>query len=330
MGTYAWKLWLTVSVLASMIGAAYGSLVGGSTPIGGITGFTIGALLVGFELFIVQRPVGQPLRRLPLPVFIALTSVAWAALISLALVSISLIAESGSGRDTFARDFAFSFAVGLLFNAALRTSSLIGHRVLFNFLIGRYNRPLRENRVFMFLDLKNSTLLAEQLGDLKVQALIAEFFSDIAAPIARYGGETHRYIGDEVVVTWKLDDAARDARCIRCVFAIDRLARARASRFIERYGIAPEYRIGMHGGSVVAGEVGDGKREIVYFGGTINTAARLCAACKELDRHFLVSNYLLSQMDLPPGIVAPAAGEISLAGIKDPVAVSEPIMRGAI
>ncbi len=75
---------------------------------------------------------------------------------------------------------------------------MVGGRVLFNFLLGRYNRPLREERVFMFLDLAGSTPLAEKMGDLAIHSLIGRFFFDIARPIAEHQGETHRYIGDEV------------------------------------------------------------------------------------------------------------------------------------
>ncbi|KAA3623536.1 MAG: adenylate/guanylate cyclase domain-containing protein [Proteobacteria bacterium] len=324
MGANTVWIWLVVSVLAALVGAAYGHIEDASWTAGAATGFVIGALLVGFEMFIVERRVGKPLRRLPLPLFVLVTSLAWASLIAAALFVVPPLFRQPAVNDTFLQDFVFSFMVGLGFNGALRTISLVGRRVLFNFLIGRYNRPLRERRVFMFLDIKDSTFMAEQLGDLEVQSLIAEFFADIAAPIARHGGETHRYIGDEVVVTWEFDDAVRDARCIRCVFAIDAMARSRATHFLERYGFAPEYRIGMHGGSVVAGEVGDGKREIVYFGATVNTAARLCTACKQLDRHFLASDALLSHIALPTGVEVTPIGEIALAGINELIAVSEP------
>jgi class 3 adenylate cyclase len=43
----------------------------------------------------------------------------------------------------------------------------------------------------MFLDLNDSTRLAEKLGDIGVQALLRQFFYDAADPVVRYGGETH-------------------------------------------------------------------------------------------------------------------------------------------
>ena len=135
----------------------------------------------------------------------------------------------GAGvRRRLYRDFpstgsGIRLIVSLIFNAALRIRSLAGSRVLLNFLLGRYHRPLRESRIFMFLDVADSTKLAEQLGDERVQSLIGRFFFDIATPIANYGGETHRYIGDEVVVTWTLARGQRQANCLECVRAISRL-----------------------------------------------------------------------------------------------------------
>ncbi len=71
-------------------------------------------------------------------------------------------------------------------------------------------------------------MLSEKLGDIRVQSLIGRFFFDIARPISEYEGETHRYIGDEILVAWPLEEAIREARCIRCVFAIQDLRRSGA------------------------------------------------------------------------------------------------------
>ena len=75
----------------------------------------------------------------------------------------------------------------------------------------------------MFLDLANSTHLAEAMGELRVHDLVTRFFFDIDEPIADFGGAVHAYVGDEVIVSWPLtDDPVRNARCLACYFAIDR------------------------------------------------------------------------------------------------------------
>ena len=70
----------------------------------------------------------------------------------------------------------------------------------------------------------------------------------------------------------------------------------------------------MHGGPIVASEVGADKREIVYFDDTVNTAARLQSLCKDKERNFLVSEDLLTAMTLPPWTKAQHMGEVELRG----------------
>ena len=313
-------IWAISTLVGGVIGVMYSMLVGGQPKFA----FTIGCAIVGgvmgFELLFVQQPVGTWLRGLPLLAFMIISTLVWTAIIatSLQIVPLLLGEEEAYGEayqaSTFQQDMVFSLAVAFVMNTVLRIRSLVGGRVLLNFLLGRYHRPLRERRVFLFLDLADSTRLSEELGDMRVQSLIGRFFFDIARPIAEHGGETHRYIGDEIVVTWLFSVATKDARCLECVFDIQELIVAQSQRYEVDFGVVPRFRAGMHGGPVVASEVGDDKREIVYFGDTINTAARLQSLCKEKARDFLVSGDLLAAMTLPPEAKEQYMGEVELRG----------------
>ncbi len=310
---------LVTGLIASGIGLGYARIIGGTDSIGVTVGFGIGMSLSAFELFYVQGPYGARLRGLPLPLFILITTVGWVIILSVLLTWVPYLMQgftygTGYTASTFQQDLLFSLAVSLVFNFGLRLRGLVGGRVLFNFLLGRYNRPLREERVFMFLDLAGSTSLAEKMGDLAVQSLIGRFFFDIARPIAEHQGETHRYIGDEVVVTWPLDEVLRDADCVRCVFDIQALIKDKARAYETEFGVVPAFRIGIHGGSVVAGEVGDDKREIVYFGDTINTAARLQNLCKDFSCNVLISRSLLDRMQLPQDVQVEELGSVEVRG----------------
>jgi len=316
------------AMAAAAIGASYAAMIGGQPKLGATVGLFIGSGVSALEVFIVQRRVGEPLRRMKLPYFIGIMTVLWMLIITISLhvtphlygMSEGLYPKEWTGSKLW-QDMAFSMGVAFLLNFFGRIRSLVGSRVLLNFLLGRYHRPLREERVFLFLDLAHSTMLSEKLGDIRVQSLIGRFFFDIARPISEYGGETHRYIGDEIVVTWSLEEAIREARCIRCVFAIQDLIAARAPTYHTEFGVVPEFRIGMHGGSVVASEVGDDKREIVYFGDTINTAARLEQMCKQLKRAFLVSGELLSRISLSSDILTEELGTMELRGKQQQVRI---------
>jgi class 3 adenylate cyclase len=79
--------------------------------------------------------------------------------------------------------------------------------------------------VLLFLDLVGSTSLAESMGELRMQELLKRFFFDIDRVIRAYGGEVHAYVGDEVIVTWRVTAKLSARRSIDCFFAIgDRIA----------------------------------------------------------------------------------------------------------
>lgn len=134
--------------------------------------------------------------------------------------------------------------------------------------------------MFMFLDLAESTALTRRLGDVGMHALITRVVFDVDDVILEHGGEVHRDIGDEVVITWLLADFHDDGRCLSCFQAIQTLIAERAEAYHQTFGVVPAFCAGLHGGPVVAGECGYRKQEIVYFGDTINTAPRLRSACK--------------------------------------------------
>ena len=319
---------VSVTVLSGLIGYAYTYLVDGTLIVGVTIGAGIGGSLTALEHLYVQGPLGAPLRRSPLPVFIFLLSFIWVVVILFFLVTTPLFfPEDSYSYDgvnaVLLRDLAFAFTICLIINSFLRARSLIGPRVLSNFLLGRYYRPLREERVFMFLDIAGSTSLAETMGDLKVQSLIAEFFFDIAYPIAMHNGETHRYIGDEVVVVWPTESALEGGRCLKCVASIYETVSRHRAKYEKKYGVIPAFRIGLHGGPVVASEIGDDKREIVYFGDTINTTARLASMCKDVDASILISDSLLEQLPRIEGFRKVPLGPLAVRGKSQALSVTK-------
>ena len=58
-----------------------------------------------------------------------------------------------------------------------------GPGTLFSMFIGRYHRPHEVERVFMFLDLSDSTTIAEQLGHVRYFSLLHDFYIDVTDPI---------------------------------------------------------------------------------------------------------------------------------------------------
>jgi class 3 adenylate cyclase len=202
----------------------------------------------------------------------------------------------------------------------LQVNRLIGANVLGYFAAGVYRRPTPEERVFLFLDLEGSTQLAERLGSAQYFELLRRFVDDLTDPVIEAEGEIYQYAGDEVVVTWPLAAGLRDANCVRCFFAIRQTMARRAAGYARDFGAVPRIRAGLHGGTVTAGELGDVRRQIVFVGDILNTAARLEEYAKRSRLDLVVSGALLERLVLPPGVAAARCGELELRGKELPVA----------
>ena len=238
---------------------------------------------------------------------------------------------------TLPRIVAIGFAISLVVGAITETGRLIGRPMLTSVVLGTYHRPTREQWIVMFLDIAGSTRLAEQMGELKVHDLITRFFFDIDEPISDHSGAVHAYVGDEVIVTWAVTgDPSHNARCLACFFAIERKMASLATDYQRDFGVVPRFRAGLHAGPVIVSECGDAKRQLAYFGDTMNVTARLCEYCKAVNRSLVISGDLLRQVTIPADLRVGNAKSIALRGrqqrievhaIEQPVAITEPTQQ---
>ena len=168
-------------------------------------------------------------------------------------------------------DVVFCLAASFVFNFLIEVNRMLGRNVLLNFITGRYHQPRLEERVFLFIDMVGSTGIAERIGERAFLRPLNRFVGDLTTPIVAECGEIHRYVGDELIATWKL----ADARCVRgCFAALARLERE-APAYQREIGAVVTFRAGLHCGPVVTGEMGTVKKEIVFLGDTVNTTARI-------------------------------------------------------
>jgi len=162
----------------------------------------------------------------------------------------------------------------------MRTIHFIGIETLFHLTVGTYHRPVLQEKVLVFLDINNSTALAEQLGAVRTKSLVGKFLFDISKPITDHGGEIYLYKGDGLIALWDWHDAIRGNRILRTIDAVFATIARERGEYLEQFGVVPSFRIGVHGGEVVVSEQGDTKRAIGVYGSTINIAARMEEAAK--------------------------------------------------
>ena len=104
----------------------------------------------------------------------------------------------------------FAFTIQFL----LQMNRMIGASVLRYFVAGVYHRPRTEERIFLFLDLADSTAHAERLGSARYFELLRTVVDGLTEPILESRGEIYQYAGDEVVITWPLGRGVSDANCV--------------------------------------------------------------------------------------------------------------------
>ncbi len=190
-----------------------------------------------------------------------------------------------------------------------------GPGVFLEFLLGKYFHPKREKRIFMFLDLRSSTTIAEKLGEEQYFSFLNDVFKYATDGILNTMGEIYQYVGDEIVISWKMEKGMKDANCIKCFFEIQSILKQKGSYFKAKYGITPEFKAGLHYGYVMAGEIGVVKRDIAFSGDVLNTTARIQSKCNELGVNILLSKYLIDHLNLSPDTYLPKKmGDIFLRG----------------
>ncbi|MBO9564157.1 MAG: hypothetical protein J7621_15335 [Niastella sp.] len=207
----------------------------------------------------------------------------------------------------------WGFVVGVT-QLFLQINSKFGQGDFWNIIRGRYNTPKEEKRIFMFLDLNASTTIAERLGDEHYHALLKDFFADITVPILENKGNIYQYVGDEVVIAWNYEDGKENMQCIRCFFDMKLHIQKLKDKYLQRYGLVPSFKAGVHCGRVIAGEVGIIKRDITYSGDVLNTTSRILDKCGELNEEVIASSDLLSELYSVRNYITRSLGAIKLKG----------------
>ena len=221
---------------------------------------------------------------------------------------------------TFFYSFSFWSVVlymGAIINITLFISEVsdnLGQGILVNFLTGKYHQPREEVRIFMFLDMKASTTIAEKLGHIKYYKLLNAYYADITEAVLQTSGQIYQYVGDEVVVSWSLKSGLENNNCLRCFFMIKQIFSNESDKYIREFGVVPGFKAGLHYGEVTIGEIGVVKKEIIFTGDVLNTTSRIQSCCNEYNVDILLSDDLLQQLKTADDYILTEIGVCELRG----------------
>ncbi len=127
--------------------------------------------------------------------------------------------NDASWKYTFYIFLLYYLIMTLVITFIIQVNKKYGPGVLVPLLMGKYRQPQEEERIFMFMDLQSSTTIAEQLGHLRYSSFIRDSFMDINQVINNYNAEIYQYVGDEIVLSWRMAEGLTDMACIRFYFA---------------------------------------------------------------------------------------------------------------
>lgn len=323
MNRYSIGFWLFILAAAAASGVLYSYLANGHVmPIAAIFALFVCIPPIAFERGNIFPRLYDWINALPTPGYIVCTLIANYLLIAVGymlcgtlLWAFGLLPEDWWQEALLpTRVWLYTLVVSALLGFVLRVRELLGRDIFTSLLIGRYRKPIEEERIFLFIDLAGSTTFAEEFGDLRAQQFLGALFAEMAAPVRRRHGAIDDYVGDAAIVTWPMRRGLRDADCVRCVFDIFEAIEANAARWLSEFGRVPRLRAALHGGPVITAEIGVDHHKITYFGDTVNTTARLEQLCRSLNSPVLISSELAGRLTLPEDIRCDDLGAHAVRG----------------
>lgn len=235
------------------------------------------------------------------------------ALANILVLVLGLDVDDGTTNINFFQIITYSAASVILLLFLDQSRALLGNQVFFALFSGRYAKPVAEERAFLLIDMANSTRIAEQHGDAEAMRIVALFLHALGEPVRRHRGTIDKYIGDQAIISWRLNpgDRVDMPACALAIaarlLALDRDMRAEA-------GMDIGFRIAMHAGPVIVAQVGDERREITYFGDTINTLSRMDGVAKDLGADIIISADGVIRSHIPNSMELRPLGTVSIRG----------------
>ena len=316
---------LMAAVIFACLGLVTTAAVGRPIEIGTLNAVLIGAGIGLFEEFYVQGPRGNWMRAMhPLrSIFIYILVVIALYLVALHITHIVLgrLDDLPVVYRRLGYGIAFFTAFSIPGILMIRVAHFIGLRTLLDLLIGTYHRPVEARKVLLFLDINGSTALSERLGALTMRAFVRKFLSDLSPPIVDHGGDIYLYKGDGLIAIWNWADAFRQDAILRAVDAMFATVAHETDAYQRWFGVAPAFRIGIHGGAVIVSEQGDARRSIGIYGDAINIAARMEEAARAHNVRCVISDVVAGALADRTRVRVIGAEQVK--GISAPIAICE-------
>ena len=177
----------------------------------------------------------------------------------------------------------------------------------------------------LFTDIANFTALVETLEPNVLGSLLNEYLAGMTDIVFDHDGTVAKIIGDALHVLFGAPSEQPDhaSRAVVCALALDAYAQGFCERCAKNGVALGLTRIGVHAGPAIVGNFGGGRFfDYTAYGDTINVAARLEAANKQLGTRICVSAMLAEKAE---GFCGRPIGDLVLRGKTEALRAFEPL-----
>jgi adenylate cyclase len=177
----------------------------------------------------------------------------------------------------------------------------------------------------LFTDIASFTALVETLEPSVLGPLLNEYLTGMTDIVFAHEGTVAKIVGDALHVLFGAPGEQFDHvdRAVNCALALDVYAQSFRERWNKKGIVLGATRIGVHAGPAIVGNFGGGRFfDYTAYGDTINIAARLEAANKQLGTRICVSAILAAKVKDFRGR---PVGDLMLRGRTEALRAFEPL-----
>jgi adenylate cyclase len=177
----------------------------------------------------------------------------------------------------------------------------------------------------LFTDIASFTALVETLEPSVLGTLLNDYLTGMTDIVFAHDGTVAKIVGDALHVLFGAPGEQPDhaARAVNCALALDEYAQSFRERWHKKGIALGVTRIGVHAGPAIVGNFGGGHFfDYTAYGDTINIAARLEAANKQLGTRICVSAILAAKVEDFRGR---PVGDLLLRGRSETLRAFEPL-----
>ena len=157
----------------------------------------------------------------------------------------------------------------------------------------------RRDIATLFTDIASFTALVETLEPDVLGPLLNDYLTGMTDLVFEHDGTVAKIVGDALHVLFGAPGEQPDhaSRAVNCALALDEYAQSFRERWRKKGIALGVTRIGVHAGPAIVGNFGGGRFfDYTAYGDTINIAARLEAANKQLGTRICVSAVLAGKV----------------------------------